>query len=136
MSARGMEQLFALAGDAGLVPLVHDPAEHVVLDRESFWHGTDKLRSQRESVDLQRHREVRPALHEASDPQFGVTLESENLDLHAVHKRVEQSAIAEFFVKRYDVDKSQRVHVGDGGRLKAEGAGLREEFRDGDARTT
>ena len=79
-------------------------------------------------MDFQGHREMRPGLDEAFDPQAGVAGHPEDLDLRGVHERVKQGAEGEVLVENDDVGERQRIHVADFRGLKSGGTYLGKEF--------
>ena len=80
-------------------------------------------------MDFERDGEVGSGFDEAVNPEFDVTLQAEHLNLGGMHESVEQGAFGDALVKHEDVEKRERVHVRDLGRIKTESAGLGEEFR-------
>ena len=83
---------------------------------------------------FERDREVGSALDEAVNPELAITLEAKDLNLDGVDESVKQGALADVLVEDEDVDKCQRVHMGDLRRIKAKGTGLGKECGHFDAR--
>ena len=85
-------------------------------------------------MDFQRHGKVGAGFDETRDPQFGVTLHPQNLNLDGMHQGMKQGSLRELLVEHDHIEKGQGIHVADLGRFEAEGADLREELRDSHSR--